>query len=849
MPCKNNGICTNMEDGYSCQCRQGYGGINCENKITTHPSTFSTPSSSPTDRSKAPTNPKPSTSQSTAKSTTTSKPTTTTSKPTSTSQPTTQSTSTTRSTTAPTTPRPTTTVKPTTSTTTTKPTTTTATTTDRPTTTAKPLVTHNLLVNGKIKDKDISKLEKLLNDVLKNLNCTKGAKIVDFHHLINDIREQVTSVDIASECIHGKTLDPNIVSMLNGLLGRTPPFRSSGNHISGQQVSQLKDLAKSYSLNLIGYVCNQNEDAINRKIVNTWITTYPQIPDIKALIVLRDYFVGDYGTHVTKLKYFVTSRFQLLDPRISPSPTTSAFELEFNKVPVVNSIYSGHALYGYTEGIRLPVIDMTSPVTSLVSPLAKVWTDFSKSNKQTPRKVSSANVDIVMSGREPCFSGNRTDLQSSVYFPVLSNGSLLNIELRHIPDTRAVFTTACVTCFLERQFYVDVSGRILLRDRDAVYRVIKDAWKTSQNANQLMFAEKQYFQTNNGDLVTRLWYTHPLDPSDRYSTWPHPDIGGRLDNISRGLGNVRHTLNTLRVERLYRIVLEDNIPQRRMSEVKQKLQQAWADANKHINANSMQLNIVAWSSNYYSIQGNIVTMIDYKVSVANGDSAEVAVQEPAKASMITLLGQASLRVCLCQVYQHRDIGVVGNIGTDDHQAIEQAISSVWESKNPGLSLVISGHVKEMLAGYKSKAGDKATKVVYFVSPFIHGTPVDENDLDIPSLADIKTRMEAVLPGTTVEEHPLTRTTAAKDTDEKPSWLIPVAVASGVVGFLLVMAILTAIIKRHRHKMSKTLNQNPERVEGYDKEHFSEAPDLDNSLNVEDPQWMENEKHKTYIVNM
>lgn len=60
---------------------------------------------------------------------------------------------------------------------------------------------------------------------------------------------------------------------------------------------------------------------------------------------------------------------------------------------------------------------------------------------------------------------------------------------------------------------------------------------------------------------------------------------------------------------------------------------------------------------------------------------------------------------------------------------------------------------------------------------------------------------------------------------------------------------TILLCSCRQKASKTLNQNPERVEGYDKEHFSEAPDLDSSLNVEDPQWMDNSKHTTYVVNM
>ncbi|XP_069126820.1 uncharacterized protein [Argopecten irradians] len=851
-PCKNNGMCTDTDEGYSCQCTNGFSGRNCENIVTTPPTTILTSTPATTKSTKRPTTP-------------TAKPTTSTSRPTTTVKQTTQSTSTTKATTTSTTIKPTTTTtkkptsptttfkpntpapttKPTLPTTTAKAPTTEVSTTERPTTTAKPMVTHNLLVNGKIDDKDISKLEKLVNDVLKNQNCTKGATIVNYHHLINENREQVTSVDIASDCINGTSLDPKTVATLNNLFGRTEPFRTTGNHIFGQQMSPLKDLAQSHSLSLVGYVYNQNEDIINRKIVNAWNTSHPNIPNFKVLIVLREYFIGNYGTHVTNLRYFVTSRFQLLDPKTTSSPTTAEFEREFNKLPVVNSLYSGHALYKYTEGIRLPVMDNTFPVTSLANPLGDTWSKFLKSNNSTPRKASP-NVRIILSGREPCFWKNRTDLQSSIYFPILANNSLLTFDLRFLPDTNGLTTTACRSCYLLRQFYIDVSGRILLRDRDAIYRMIREARKSTRIASQFEFTEKQYFKTNEGDVVTRLWYTHPIDTSDRLDSWPHPNMDGRWDAISNGLTG--YTLNTVRVGRVYRVVLQGDISLGRRSEVTQKLHQAWSDANKHISPNAIQINIVSWSSNYYSINGNAATRIDYKVTVATVDSSQVSVESPSKSSVVTFLGQASLRVCLCLVYQQRDIGVVGKIGTDDSQTVQNAISSVWESANPGLSLDISGHVKKMLEGYESKAGDKATKVVYFVSPFIHGTPIDEDDLVPPPLADIKLRVEAVLPGTTVEEHPLVKATAAKNQDEDPSWLVPVAVAAGVLGFLLLMAIITACIKRHSHKKSKTLNQNPERVEGYDKEHFSEAPDLDNSLNVDDPQWMENEKHKTYIVN-
>lgn len=110
--CQNSGTCINSPNGYTCHCPTGYTGTNCDYLISTH----SHPLSSPTTRVV--------TTRSTRHSPPTPSPSTMT------------------------------TTKPTPKSSTNRP----------PATTAKPGTSHDFLVDGKIKDNDIRKLEKLLNN-------------------------------------------------------------------------------------------------------------------------------------------------------------------------------------------------------------------------------------------------------------------------------------------------------------------------------------------------------------------------------------------------------------------------------------------------------------------------------------------------------------------------------------------------------------------------------------------------------------------------------------------------------------------------------------------------------------
>lgn len=59
---------------------------------------------------------------------------------------------------------------------------------------------------------------------------------------------------------------------------------------------------------------------------------------------------------------------------------------------------------------------------------------------------------------------------------------------------------------------------------------------------------------------------------------------------------------------------------------------------------------------------------------------------------------------------------------------------------------------------------------------------------------------------------------------------------------------TASASCFRHRMSHTLKQKPEELNGYDKQHFSDEPHFNNpTFNMEDPE-ISDGKQRTYIVN-
>jgi len=67
--------------------------------------------------------------------------------------------------------------------------------------------------------------------------------------------------------------------------------------------------------------------------------------------------------------------------------------------------------------------------------------------------------------------------------------------------------------------------------------------------------------------------------------------------------------------------------------------------------------------------------------------------------------------------------------------------------------------------------------------------------------------------------------------------------------VVIVTLNEVFILIYSHRDSKTLTQDPEQVDEYDKEHFSEEPEMENSsFGLEETYWNDQENHKTYYVN-
>ena len=100
-------------------------------------------------------------------------------------------------------------------------------------------------------------------------------------------------------------------------------------------------------------------------------------------------------------------------------------------------------------------------------------------------------------------------------------------------------------------------------------------WAILQNLEPADFL----FFLSDRSIATRLYYL-PKNPNDTKTTWPRPDMEGKLNLINSSLRSINRKLANQQIRKLHEVGLTGVTPKSEQHTVLDILGNAWASANK-----------------------------------------------------------------------------------------------------------------------------------------------------------------------------------------------------------------------------------------------------------------------------
>ncbi|XP_062570839.1 uncharacterized protein LOC134232878 [Saccostrea cucullata] len=695
----------------------------------------------------------------------------------------------------------------------------------------------SVTLSGKIPDNEIPAIKQVITNAVKNTskgeNCT-DINILDKEYLYSISRDVYTKVIYnSSDCPNAADLhkNPNLTDSINNQLANSGQLSNYG-VFSGKTTG----LGRSYHVPLIGYVYNIYRSGIKTAIKQAWSNAGNKLVDV--LIVDAAYKIGDYGIYVTDISYLVTSGLTFLQAKPENIPKDQAFYKEFQtEFPDMQvMMYTGNESYGYESGLRLS-LQQRKRTTSLTAAdiYKKTLAVYKNALKDNGLCLQQAcNVGLKLSPLEDTPTKERS--VDVMLYPTLDGH--LNTEptvLKALITKLSTHYQICNVCKNPRLHYVDIAGRVKLKDENNIRNAINTVFETIDTSWR-----KQSFLSRQNSIATRLYYL-PSQPNDTRTEWPRPNMEGKLDLINNSLSSLNRRLAVDRMKRLHQLVLKEAVPESEQKRTSLSLSTAWATANKHVSQRALTTDIQSWNNFYVSSKGETVTQIKYTVNVMNADSSLAAVSSPS----VSVMGNVLKSVCDCRAYRVRMLWTKDTQGFNS-TVIQKAVSNAWILANNGLGLTIPVKVLNTESGYVAGSGDNVRMYTYFIQPRKGLMEVEEDDLDEPSSVQLEQELSNLVPGSRVFS-----TASKKSEPEGTEWWVYVVIAVGCLALVIILAtLIISAVRARNHRQSRTLKQDPKQMNGYDKEHFSKEPVMEKNSNglyaVEDEDT--DYSKTTYIVN-
>ncbi|XP_078316701.1 uncharacterized protein LOC111119087 [Crassostrea virginica] len=702
---------------------------------------------------------------------------------------------------------------------------------------------NSVTLGGKIPDKDIPAVKEAITNAVRNTskgeNCT-DINILTTEYLYNKSRDVYTKVIYnSSDCPDASNLhkNPNLTGSLNNELAHSG---SLGGH--SVYTGKTSGLGKSYQVPLIGYVDNTVRTRIKEAIKKTWSNAGNRHVDV--LIVDASNKVGQYGIYITEITYLVTSGLTFLQPRTENIPIRPSFYKQFHEEFPDERIqmYSGNTSYGYDSGLRFSIQQMKRSsaltVAAVYSKALKEWENIIKDKHLCQHQ--SCNTDLTMASLEITPTYQRS--ADVVLYPAINHILYTGLTISKALKARlSAFYNLCDNCNYPRLHYIDVEGRVKLKDEMNLKNKIKDILGTDDTNWR-----KSPFITLKKSIATRLYYL-PKNPNDTKTTWPRPDMEGKLNLINSSLRSINRKLANQQIRKLHEVGLTGVTPKSEQHTVLDILGNAWASANKHVSREHFDAAIQAWNTNYVSSKGEPVTQVKYTLSILAADSSIAALSSPGANVLTEVMKSSHKTFCNCKAYQVRMLWTK-DMKEFNSSVIQESVSKAWLASNDGFGLIIPTTVINSETGYVAGSGDNVRMYTYFIKPRTGTKEVEEEDLDEPTSLQIERELSKLVPGSRVFD---TASRKSEPETEGAEWWVYLVIGIGCLALVIIfLTLLIMALRARSHRQSRTLKQDPKQMNGYDKEHFSKEPVMEKNSNglyaVEDEDL--DYSKTTYFVN-
>ncbi|XP_059175611.1 uncharacterized protein LOC131955496 [Physella acuta] len=568
-----------------------------------------------------------------------------------------------------------------------------------------------------------------------------------------------------------------------------------------------------FDLDIMSVVETESFGVIGQVIDDVWLNRNTGCGCTYASkVLLGKRFTGRYGTHVTRI-YYVMYKSQVLQMVISPDvPSRSLFMTSFSDRRDVYGLYPYADVMPFSLHYEVSinsVITLTSKQgIEAKKTILSLWQQYFNNNQC--QSTSSCNVVNRYVRPELHYTDKFQELTSVAYYTTL-NGALVNPATVRGPsqaDLGGAFSPCGCRHSPAHSFYV-----YGLVPYYTLKTMIHDMIGQGDDGAKILLRE--YYYNLYGSILTKVYFR----PS-QYDAFVPPKTNNNFKNVF-AVRDLKTLEDGMPVRQQFSLVLRGAISNQTASLIQEGLKQAWSQNNPDIDPDVMGISIFKMDSeNYVSQSGDVVTLVQYVVSVDRADASITSAEEPPIDRLLLALGQRNLAVCSCQVTSKYVISSVGNLdpsNTTQLTSVARALEEAWRKANKDFNGTI--HVTVLSVNDSRRESPARTgNISYSVTLDGVDTGVTALDLTRPKGDTLRTQNDVS------EVLLLPEDSQHKGDDDEFPWYIPVGV---ILALLLITVIIFVFICifRDRRKDSKEIDNNPDDFteDNYDKEHFTMEP--------------------------
>ncbi|KAH3829001.1 hypothetical protein DPMN_130989, partial [Dreissena polymorpha] len=539
-------------------------------------------------------------------------------------------------------------------------------------------------------------------------------------------------------------------------------------------------------------------------LAKSWKHTQ-QDTNIVVSIISREQYFGMYGVELSGYMYAVKLNGSLVETDFIMEPSLDQYSSQLK--PYTKSV--SYRLADLHE-LRVTGTVNKAVIEALQISLANAWTSQSAGSRNVSTKVVAVTLSVDMA--------TGTMVHRLSYALTINDVPMTSWEVRPLTAERTQRAVTDVSSVSQIEVWLNVTNilkQIYLQGRslsdttsqESVKQTLVKTWAISKNVSESSVAiqlvkdatqRDDLFVTDDWTSVTKLSYGLSVNGHD--TTDPIKDSLLSNQLTANGFQLVNGTL----LKRWKRYI-HGQRSQQNATALSSALSLAWMETNKDLNRDSLEVRIkgmgasrhrreVTSSSEQYTLvdtQGEEVSPLEFTVAVDGFEPNPALLAAPSEGVLNKNLVQANTATCGCSPRAQGHVTLVGKTKTTEQAAIEDAITEAIVSENKGLNATsISVGVVELRDG---EDNSKALSIVLYRVTCVDPA-CDVEAILAPSQAVLKQMLANA-------GHTLYAKAEPVQSEDKPNWLIPVAIACGVVLLVIIISVGCCIAYRRRHSES------------------------------------------------